>query len=106
LFSLGDLEAIIARRAGESAETSYTASLIGKGASHCARKMGEEAIETVLAVAAGDRNDIRKEAADLLFHLLVALKASGVRLDEVMAELQSRTGQSGHEEKAARRRVR
>ena len=102
MFTLGDLEAIIARRAEAGADSSYTASLLDKGAGHCARKMGEEAIEAILAVASGDRDEIRKESADLLYHLLVALRASDVRLDEVLAELQSRTSQSGLDEKAAR----
>lgn len=102
MFTLGDLEAIIARRAEAGADSSYTASLLAKGAGHCARKMGEEAIEAILAVASGDRDEIRKETADLLYHLLVALRASDVSLDEVLAELQSRTSQSGLAEKAAR----
>jgi phosphoribosyl-ATP pyrophosphohydrolase len=60
----------------------------------------------VLAVASGDRNEIRKEAADLLYHMLVVLRVSDVPLEEVLSELQSRTARSGHEEKAARRQAR
>jgi phosphoribosyl-ATP pyrophosphohydrolase len=64
--------------------------------------MGEEAVETVIAAVEGDTDAIRNEAADLLFHLLVVLKASNVPFDEVMGELARRTVQSGLEEKAAR----
>jgi phosphoribosyl-ATP pyrophosphohydrolase len=104
LFTLGDLEAIIARRADAGADSSYTASLLAKGPGGCARKLGEEAIETIIAGVSGDRTQVRKEAADLIYHLMVLLKASDVRLEEVMAELASRTSQSGHAEKAARGR--
>jgi phosphoribosyl-ATP pyrophosphohydrolase len=83
-------------------EHSYTAKLLARGRSYCARKMGEEAVETVIAAVEGDTDAIRNEAADLLFHLLVVLKASNVPLDEVMGELARRTAQSGLEEKAAR----
>jgi len=76
--------------------------LLARGRSYCARKMGEEAVETVIAAVEGDAEAIRNEAADLLFHLLVVLKASNVPLDEVMGELARRTAQSGLEEKAAR----
>lgn len=101
-FSLSDLEELIAARASASAEQSYTAKLLARGRSYCARKMGEEAVETVIAAVEGDAEAIRNEAADLLFHLLVVLKASNVPLDEVMGELARRTAQSGLEEKAAR----
>lgn len=101
-FSLADLEELIAARASASVEQSYTAKLLARGRSYCARKMGEEAVETVIAAVEGDADAIRNEAADLLFHLLVVLKASNVPLDEVMTELARRTAQSGLEEKAAR----
>jgi phosphoribosyl-ATP pyrophosphohydrolase len=101
-FSLSDLEELIAARASASVEHSYTAKLLASGRSYCARKMGEEAVETVIAAVEGDTDAIRNEAADLLFHLLVVLKASNVPLDEVMGELARRTAQSGLEEKAAR----
>ena len=101
-FSLADLEELIAARASASAEQSYTAKLLARGRSYCARKMGEEAVETVIAAVEGDTDAIRNEAADLLFHLLVVLKTSNVPLDAVMGELARRTAQSGLEEKAAR----
>ena len=94
---------IIDRRADASAEGSYTRSLLDKGVAHCARKFGEEAIELTVAAAAQDENAVRAEAADVLYHLLVLLRARGVAFDSVVRELESRTRQSGHEEKAARK---
>ena len=103
MFTLDDLAVTIARRAEMSADQSYTSSLLNRGASHCARKFGEEAIEFVIAAAAQDDNAVRAEAADVLYHLLVVLQARGVAFPSVMVELQSRTAQSGHQEKAARK---
>ena len=102
MFTLDDLSATIARRAEASAEKSYTRSLLDRGAAHCARKFGEEAIELAIAAAAEDENAVRAEAADVLYHLLVLLRARGVALSSVMRELESRAGRSGHEEKASR----
>ena len=102
MFSLDDLAEIIDRRAEASAEKSYTRSLLDKGAAHCARKFGEEAIELTIAAAAEDEAAVRAEAADVLYHLLVLLRARGVSYDSVVGELEGRTRQSGHEEKAAR----
>src|SRR5580658_9995539 len=102
VFTLDNLAEIIARRAAASAETSYTRSLLDKGASHCARKFGEEAIELAIAAAALDENEVRAEAADVLYHLLVVLRARGVALSSVMNELDKRSRRSGHEEKASR----
>ena len=101
-FTLTDLEAIVAERAGVDPEDSYTAKLIGRGVAKCAQKLGEEAVETAIAAVQGDRNELRKEAADLLYHLLVVLRATNVELDAVLDELANRTGQSGLAEKAAR----
>lgn len=101
-FSLEDLDALIGSRAGQPPDSSYTAQLLSKGVNHCAQKLGEEAVETVIAAVAQDKSEISKEAADILYHLLVLLKVSDVDLDDVMAELQSRTTQSGIEEKASR----
>ena len=102
MFTLDDLAETIARRAEASAEKSYTRSLLDRGAAHCARKFGEEAIELTIAAAAQDESAVRAEAADVLYHLLVLLRARGVAFSTVMAELESRTQQSGHEEKASR----
>ena len=101
-FSLSDLNAIVAARAGAPAGESYTAGLLDAGMEKCARKLGEEAVETVIAAIAGRRAELTKEAADLLYHLLVVLKAGGVELEAVMDELESRTALSGIEEKAGR----
>jgi phosphoribosyl-ATP pyrophosphohydrolase len=101
-FSLDQLNARIAERAAASPEESYTAKLIADGTDRCARKFGEEAVELVISAVSGDRTGLTTEAADVLYHLLVLLRSSGVSLDEVMAELERRTAQSGLEEKASR----
>jgi phosphoribosyl-ATP pyrophosphohydrolase len=103
-FTLPDLAAIIDARASASGETSYTRSLLDKGPEHCAKKLGEEAVETVIAALAEDRSHLIAESADLLFHLLVLLKARGVTLGEVEDALGRRSSQSGLDEKAARSR--
>jgi phosphoribosyl-ATP pyrophosphohydrolase len=101
-FTLEELAAIVADRAGSGDPGSYTAALIAKGPAHCAKKLGEEAIEAVIAAIQGDRAAIRAEAADVLYHLLVVLQAGGVSFDEVKAELERRTRRTGLQEKAAR----
>lgn len=101
-FTLNTLENIIADRAAVTDGSSYTATLISCGVEKCAQKMGEEAVEAAIAAAIRDRKELTKEAADLLYHLLVVLKASNIPLKEVMAELDRRTSQTGIEEKAAR----
>ena len=101
-FSLHDLEKIIAERAESGDSSSWTVKLMGKGLEKAAEKLGEEAIESVIAAVAQDEEALKNEAADLLYHLLVVLKMKGVSVDEVMGELQRRTGQSGLEEKASR----
>ncbi len=103
-FSLDDLDGRIAARAGAAPEESYTARLLADGPDRCARKFGEEAVELVVAAVAADRPGVTAEAADVLYHLMVLLRATGVPLGAVMAELERRTGQSGLEEKASRRR--
>ena len=105
-FTLADLAATIAARAKANPETSYTASLINLGAAHCARKFGEESVEAIIAAVEGDRERLTSEAADVLFHLLVLLEASGAPLSDVMLELEKRTGQGGHAEKASRSALR
>ncbi len=101
-FTLADLARIVESRAAASAEKSYTKSLLEEGMQRCAKKFGEEAVEAVIAGMQGDRENLRNEAADVLYHLLVVLQSGGVPLQDVMDELQRRTSQSGHEEKAAR----
>jgi phosphoribosyl-ATP pyrophosphohydrolase len=100
------LAATIAARKGASADSSYTASLFAKGSDTILKKVGEEATEFVLAAkhaSLGGKNVfVVKEAADVIFHLLVALADRGIALDDVRAELARREGTSGHVEKAAR----
>lgn len=103
-FTLADLEKRVHERAKASASESYTRALIDKGVAHCAKKLGEEAIETGLAAVQEDKGRLIAEAADLLYHLLVLLEARGIALSEVEAVLDKRTAQSGHEEKASRSR--
>jgi phosphoribosyl-ATP pyrophosphohydrolase len=103
-FSLDDLDRRVRERAGASPDESYTAKLLKDGLERCARKFGEEAVETVIAAVAEDKAGLTGEAADVLYHLLVLLKASGVPLADVMAALEQRTGQSGLAEKASRPR--
>jgi phosphoribosyl-ATP pyrophosphohydrolase len=102
-MTLDDLEVRIATRAAASPDESYTARLIARGMDKCAQKLGEEATEAVIAAVTGNRAELIKEAADLLYHLLVVLRAADLPLAEVMAELDARTAQSGLAEKAARK---
>jgi phosphoribosyl-ATP pyrophosphohydrolase len=101
-FTLDDLAAIISARANTSASTSYTKSLLDAGPARAAKKLGEEAVETVIAAVQGDAEALTRESADLLYHLLVVLHQRGISLADVCAELEHRTGRSGHAEKAAR----
>lgn len=101
-FTLADLERIVAKRAAASAEESWTAKLVAAGQPKAAKKLGEEAVETVIAAIEGERKALVSESADLLYHLLVVLKIGGVTVAEVMEELERRTGQSGIAEKASR----
>src|SRR6516162_10298821 len=102
-FTIHDLAATIDARAASSGEASYTKKLLDKGAEHCAKKLGEEAVETVIATIENDRNHLIAESADLLYHLLVLLKARGITLTEVEAVLAQRTSKSGLEERASRK---
>ncbi len=101
-FTLADLEARVRERAQTSADKSYTRQLLDKGVAHCAKKFGEEAVETTLAAVNEDRERLIAETADLLYHLLVVLKARNIALAEVEAELAKRQAQSGLQEKASR----
>ena len=102
-MTLEELEARIALRAAASPEESYTAKLIARGMNKAAQKLGEEANEAVIAAVTGDRAELVKESADLLYHLLVVLRAANVPLAEIMTELDARTAQSGLAEKASRK---
>jgi phosphoribosyl-ATP pyrophosphohydrolase len=96
------LAAVIDARKGADASASYTAQLLADPA-RAAKKLGEEAVETVIAAAQGDKAGVAAESADLIYHWLVALAAAGVSLDEVAAKLEAREGTSGLAEKAARK---
>ena len=100
-FRLSDLEKRVKERAEASADVSYTRKLLDRGVAHCAKKLGEEAVEAAIAAVAEDRDRVIGEAADVLYHLLVVLHARGIALDEVEAELGARMRQSGLDEKAA-----
>lgn len=101
-FTLFDLESIVAARAAVTDGTSWTAKLVAKGMPVAAKKLGEEAVEMVIAAIQKDDESLIAESADLLYHWLVVLKIAGVPLEAVMAELERRTAQSGLQEKAAR----
>lgn len=101
-FSLEQLAETISERARSDDPSSYTAKLARDGVAACAKKLGEEAAEAALASVQGDAKSLTREAADVLYHLLVLLEVSGVPFSAVKAELGRRTGQTGLEEKAAR----
>jgi phosphoribosyl-ATP pyrophosphohydrolase len=101
---LTQLSAAIAARRSESADKSYTRQLLDGGPERCAKKLGEEAVETVIAGVSQSDEALRKEAADLIYHLLVLLEVRGVAFDDVLAELSKRTQMSGLAEKASRTR--
>jgi len=102
-FSIYDLERRIHERAAASADVSYTRKLLDRGVAQCAKKLGEEAVELALASVVDNRERLIDEAADLVYHLLVVLKARDVKLAEVEAVLGARTVQSGLSEKASRK---
>ena len=99
---LHDLAATIEARKGADPDSSWTAKLLAKGPEKCAEKFGEEAIEAIIEATKGDQAKLTAEAADVLYHLLVTLEASGVTLEDVLAELKRREGVSGVAEKAGR----
>ena len=103
-FTLSDLEARIAERAAAAPDESWTAKLLAAGPERCAKKFGEEAVEAVIAAVKGDRDELIAESADVLYHLLVVLKARDVALQDVLSQLESRTATSGLAEKASRPR--
>jgi phosphoribosyl-ATP pyrophosphohydrolase len=101
-FSIDDLERIVAERARSGDANSWTAKLFAAGMERAAKKLGEEAVETVIAAVRKDDDGLVSESADLLYHWLVVLALAGVPVSRVMAELERRTAQSGLAEKAAR----
>ncbi|MDX8440925.1 phosphoribosyl-ATP diphosphatase [Mesorhizobium australafricanum] len=101
-FSLAELESIIHQRAHSGDPDSWTAKLFAKGMDKAAQKLGEEAVETVIAAIRADKKALVSESADLVYHWLVVLGMAGVPLDDVLKELEARTGRSGIAEKASR----
>jgi phosphoribosyl-ATP pyrophosphohydrolase len=99
---LARLASTIRQRRSESAERSYTRQLLEAGPERCAKKFGEEAVETVIAGVGADVTALKNEAADLIYHLLVLLECRGITLTDVLAVLESRMGSSGISEKASR----
>ncbi len=102
-FSLADLERIVDARSQADPSASWTAKLVAAGQAKAAKKLGEEAVETVIAAIEGEKAALTSETADLLYHLMVVLKIGGVPLQDVMGELERRTSQSGLAEKASRK---
>nr|WP_314095469.1 phosphoribosyl-ATP diphosphatase [uncultured Shinella sp.] len=102
-FTLADLAEIVDARAKADPSESWTAKLVASGQQKAAKKLGEEAVETVIAAIEGDKAALTSETADLLYHLMVVLKIGGVALQDVMGELERRTSQSGLVEKASRK---
>jgi phosphoribosyl-ATP pyrophosphohydrolase len=101
-FSLEDLEKIVTSRAASGDPQSYTAKLFARGMEKAAQKLGEEAVETVIAAVAHPSKDLVSESADLLYHLLVVLRLADIPLADVFAELERRTKETGLQEKASR----
>lgn len=102
MSAISTLAATIQSRIGADPETSWTAKLLSKGPEKCAEKFGEETIEAIIEAVKGDQAALTREAADVIYHLLVMLAARGVTLADVEAELIRREGQSGIAEKAGR----
>jgi phosphoribosyl-ATP pyrophosphohydrolase len=102
--TLDRLAATVESRRGGDPESSYTAKLLSEDIDRAAKKLGEEAVETVIAAIQGDKDGVASESADLIYHWLVLLARAGVSLDDVAAWLESREGRSGLEEKAWRNR--
>ena len=87
---LADLERLLAARKGADPKSSYTASLYNKGIKRIAQKVGEEGVETALAATVHDKEELKNEAADLLYHLTVLLQASDMSLDDALSVLRER----------------
>ena len=102
MSTLETLAATIAARKDADPDSSWTAKLLSKGPEKCAEKFGEEAVEAIIEAVKGDRAALTSEAADVIYHLLVMLASRDITLEDVLAELANREGQSGIAEKASR----
>lgn len=94
---------IIEQRKTADPEKSYIAKRLQQGTPKIAQKLGEEAVETVIAAMQKNKKEVISESADLLFHWLILMVDTGVKIEDVMAELQRREGISGLDEKANRK---
>ena len=92
----------IEARKGADPKSSWTAKLLSKGPEKAAEKFGEEAVEAIIEAVKGDKAALTREAADVIYHLMVMLAARDVALSDVLTELERRTSQSGISEKANR----
>ena len=101
--TLERLYKVVESRRGADPETSYIAKRLRQGTAKIAQKVGEEAVETVIAALENDRQGVINESADLLFHWLMLIADAGVKVEEVMSELTRREGISGLDEKARRK---
>lgn len=99
---LRQLAGTLEQRKASDSEASYTASLFHKGEDAILQKVGEEAVEFILAAKSGDSHHLVKEAADVWFHMLVLMSSKGLGPDDILQELERREGTSGHAEKASR----
>jgi phosphoribosyl-ATP pyrophosphohydrolase len=102
-FTIYDLERRVDERANADPDVSYTRKLLDRGVAQCAKKLGEEAVELALASVVESRERLIDETADLLYHLLVVLKARDIKLSEVETVLGARAGQTGLQEKSSRK---
>ena len=102
-FTIYDLERRVDARAASDPDVSYTRKLLDRGVAQCAKKLGEEAVELALASVTESRERLIEETADLLYHLLVVLKARDIKLSEVESVLGARVSQTGLQEKASRK---
>jgi phosphoribosyl-ATP pyrophosphohydrolase len=102
-FTIYDLERRVDERANADPDVSYTRKLLDRGVAQCAKKLGEEAVELALASVIESRERLIDETADLLYHLLVVLKARDIKLSEVETVLGTRAGQTGLQEKSSRK---
>ncbi|MCP5412868.1 MAG: phosphoribosyl-ATP diphosphatase [Alphaproteobacteria bacterium] len=103
MSGLDRLFATIAARKDADPAQSYTASLLAKGMEKCAKKFGEEAVETVIAAIQQDKAALASESADVLYHLAVVWAAAGITPEDVYKVLEARQAQSGLQEKASRK---
>ena len=98
-FSVHDLEARLKARAQASAEASYTRKLLDRGIAHCAKKLGEEAVEVAIDAVKGNRDAVIAESADLLYHLVVVWAEMGITPADVWSEMERREKAYGIAEK-------